>query len=94
MNCEFASHGDYVQCVRCGRVVRVTGSNVVAVCRSLSGLGDMVANGLAAVGITKDRVQAVASAFGIEDCGCQQRQAALNKLGEQLGLPPGSTANG
>lgn len=53
------------------------------------GLGDMVADGLAAVGITKARVQAVASAVGIEDCGCAKRQAALNRVGEALGLPPG-----
>ena len=53
------------------------------------GLGDMVADGLAAVGITKARVQAVASAVGIKDCGCSKRQAALNRAGEAFGLPPG-----
>lgn len=60
-------------------------------CRCRPGLGDMVASGLAAVGITKERAQAVASAVGVKDCGCKKRQAALNKLGEKLGLPPGST---
>lgn len=53
------------------------------------GLGDMVAAGLAAVGITKDRVQAVANKVGIKDCGCKKRQAALNRAGQYLGLPPG-----
>ena len=53
------------------------------------GLGDMVAAGLSAVGITKERAQAVASAVGVNDCGCRKRQAALNRLGEKLGLPPG-----
>lgn len=53
------------------------------------GLGDMVADGLASVGITKERVQAVASAVGIGDCGCGKRQAALNAIGEKLGLPAG-----
>lgn len=53
------------------------------------GLGDMVAAGLAAVGITKERVQAVASKVGINDCGCKKRQAALNRAGQYLGLPPG-----
>lgn len=53
------------------------------------GLGDMVAAGLAAVGITKERVQAVANKVGIKDCGCKKRQAALNRAGEYLGLPPG-----
>ena len=53
------------------------------------GLGDMVSAGLAAVGITKERVQAVASKVGIRDCGCSKRQAALNRAGQYLGLPPG-----
>lgn len=57
-----------------------------------AGLGDMVAAGLSAVGITKDRVQAVAQAVGVKDCGCPGRQAALNRLGAKLGLPPGTTA--
>lgn len=43
------------------------------------GLGDRVAAGLAAVGITKERVS---KAIG-RDCGCAKRQAALNKLGQQ-----------
>jgi hypothetical protein len=54
------------------------------------GLGDMVAAGLDAVGITKDRVQAIASAVGIKDCGCKQRQQAMNEFGTKfLGLPAG-----
>jgi hypothetical protein len=44
------------------------------------------------MGITKHRVQAVASAVGVKDCGCAKRQAALNRLGERLGLPPGQTS--
>lgn len=56
------------------------------------GLGDMVADGLSAVGITKERVQAVSSAVGIEDCGCKGRQKKLNELGRKyLGLPAGET---
>ena len=54
--------------------------------RPSPGLGDMVAAGLTAVGITKQRVQAVASAVGIKDCGCSKRQAALNRAGRQLGI--------
>lgn len=56
------------------------------------GLGDMIASGLSAIGITKARAQAVANAVGIKDCGCGKRQAAANRLGTYLGLPPGSTA--
>lgn len=50
------------------------------------GLGDMVASGLAAVGITKERAQAVANAVGVKDCGCAKRQAALNELGRRIGI--------
>lgn len=50
------------------------------------GLGDMVAAGLDAVGITKDRVQAVASRVGIKDCGCRKRQQRLNEIGRKLGI--------
>jgi len=39
------------------------------------GLGDTVAKGLAAVGITKERVQAVVG----EDCGCPERQEDWNQ---------------
>lgn len=57
------------------------------------GLGDMVAAGLASIGITKDRAQAVATAVGVKDCGCAGRRAKLNELGAKyLGLPTGSTS--
>jgi len=54
--------------------------------RAKPGLGDMVAAGLDAVGITKDRVQAVARRVGIKDCGCKKRQQRLNELGRKLGI--------
>jgi hypothetical protein len=60
--------------------------------KAKSGLGDMVAAGLDAIGVTKERVQAVASKVGIKDCGCAKRQAVLNRLGEKLGLPPGQAS--
>lgn len=50
--------------------------------RPRPGLGDMVAAGLSAVGITKERV----SAFLGRDCGCPKRQEALNKLGRKFGI--------
>lgn len=46
------------------------------------GLGDMVASGLSAVGITKQRVSALVGG----DCGCHERQEALNALGRRLGI--------
>ncbi len=55
-------------------------------CRCRPGLGDMVASGLAAVGITKERAQAVASAVGVKDCGCKKRQEKLNELGRRIGI--------
>jgi hypothetical protein len=49
------------------------------------GLGDMVAAGLAAVGITKERVSRLIG----QPCGCDKRQAALNKLGKIVGIGTG-----
>ena len=46
------------------------------------GLGDVVASGLEAIGITKDRVSSIAGG----DCGCLERQKAMNNLGYRLGL--------
>lgn len=44
------------------------------------GLGDHVADGLAAVGITKERVSKVLG----RDCGCKKRQELLNKIGQKV----------
>ena len=46
------------------------------------GLGDMVAAGLSAVGVTKERVS---KALG-KPCGCAKRQAKLNELGRRFGI--------
>lgn len=56
------------------------------------GLGDLATKVFSSVGITEARAQAVAKAVGLKDCGCNRRRAAMNRLGEKLGLPPGSTA--
>ena len=47
------------------------------------GLGDMVAAGLSAIGITPERVS---KAVGIKDCGCKKRQQQLNDLGRRIGI--------
>ena len=47
------------------------------------GLGDMVAAGLSAIGITPERVS---RALGVKDCGCKGRAEALNELGRRLGI--------
>lgn len=46
------------------------------------GLGDIVASGLSAIGVTKERVSA---AIG-RPCNCPKRQAALNAAGRRLGI--------
>ena len=46
------------------------------------GLGDAVAAGLAAVGITPERIT---KATG-KPCGCGKRKRALNRLGRRLGV--------
>jgi hypothetical protein len=51
--------------------------------RKRQGLGDMVAAGLSAVGITPERVSA---ALGVKDCGCKKRQQKLNELGRRIGI--------
>lgn len=50
------------------------------------GLGDHVADALAAFGITKERLEA---AMG-RPCGCEERQQLLNQVGYKLGIgtPP------
>jgi hypothetical protein len=46
------------------------------------GLGDMTADGLAAIGVTKERVS---KALG-RPCKCPERQAWLNRVGRILGI--------
>lgn len=50
--------------------------------RAKPGLGDMVAAGLSAIGVTKERVSAAVGG----DCGCHKRQEALNELGRKFGI--------
>lgn len=49
---------------------------------SRPGLGDMVSTGLAAVGITPERVSKVLG----RPCGCKERAAKLNELGRRIGI--------
>lgn len=78
---------DVAACVvsRDGDIVTVDETHA-AYPRARPGLGDRVASALDAVGITKARVQAVASMVGVKDCGCKQRQQALNAIGRRLGI--------
>lgn len=97
--CRFVFADGIWVCGQCGRKAKASSDTPpVAVCKHRPGLGDIVAAGLDAVGITKERVQRVAAAVGIKDCGCARRQAVLNQLGARMGLPLGldnlSTMNG
>jgi hypothetical protein len=71
------------RCTVCGRLARHRNTNIHAECRGPQpmGLGDMIASGLAYVGITNERVAAL-----VGDCGCQQRQEALNEFGRSIGI--------
>ena len=84
-NCVFEAIDGRWRCAVCGRDAAIRGTvPLVAECRkdSRPGLGDMVAAGLSAVGITKERVSKLAGG----DCGCAKRQAALNALGRRVGI--------
>ena len=69
-------------CRACG--ARVSGPHVRRNCGPPApGLGDMTAAALAAVGITKDRVEAVVGG----PCGCPKRQESMNEFGRKwLGI--------
>jgi hypothetical protein len=87
MNCTFrvVENGELfvAECSRCGARVNVASPRPpIAICPAGPGLGDRVASALSAVGITKERVSALAGG----DCGCKKRQEALNDLGRKIGL--------
>jgi hypothetical protein len=46
------------------------------------GLGDMVAAGLSAIGITPQRISALTG----RPCGCKERQRRLNEWGRKVGI--------
>jgi len=73
--CSFAGG----RCVVCG----APKINARQLCGSWRppGLGDRLAAALEAIGITKARVSA---ALGVKDCGCGERQDALNALGRKI----------
>jgi hypothetical protein len=77
VNCTYPAGSDV--CCRCG--VKSPWPHLARNCRP--GLGDMLHAGLAAVGITPDRV---AAALGVEDCGCEERRQLLNRAGYAIGI--------
>lgn len=56
-------------------------------CPKKKGLGDMVAEALATVGITPERYKNAKAAVGLKrKCDCPKRKAALNRLGRKIGI--------
>ena len=83
--CSFAARDGRWHCDSCGRTATVRSEKPpVAECRAKpkTGIGDMVAAGLSAIGITKERVSKLAGG----DCGCSKRQEQLNELGRKMGI--------
>ena len=79
LNCDGVS----CVCPVCGKELTLPYPGPAShLCRG-RGLGDYVAAGLSAVGITPARVSAV---LGVKDCGCKKRQAKLNELGRTFGI--------
>ncbi len=96
MNCTWEEHDlpddkgwRKVRCTRCGFITGKTPHEHDRIFRECNkmGLGDYAAFGLAAFGITKERVAWVRGMFGGTGCGgCPERQEALNEAGKKIGL--------
>ena len=78
--CDFDN--DAKTCLACGFVGPCRDARRQCTASQKPGLGDMVASALTAIGITKDRVSALAGG----DCGCVKRQQQLNELGRRVGI--------
>lgn len=83
-DCDFAYESGCGKCQRCGHTLCGAAPPIRRRCdvQPRPGLGDMVAAGLSAIGITKERVSAVVGG----DCGCGKRQEQLNELGRKIGI--------
>jgi hypothetical protein len=80
MNCRPTPAG---ACARCGR--RLPDVTKRRACRP--GLGDLVAAGLEAVGLTTTRADALARRLGLPGCGCPGRREWLNRAAGKPGNP-------
>lgn len=83
---EMPCDGDQCACPYCGARAQKPAKGFVlhgCVKRPVKkGLGDMVAGGLSALGITEERVKKLVGG----DCGCSKRKEFLNQLGKRIGL--------
>jgi hypothetical protein len=85
--CRFVVDANCARCQDCGFSICNVKMPVHRICHAAPkprpGLGDITASALAAVGLTKERVEAVVGG----PCGCDERQAWLNAAGEKwLGI--------
>lgn len=83
-DCDFTYDANCGVCSRCGFRLCNARPPIRRRCevQLKPGLGDMVASGLSAIGVTKARVSKLAGG----DCGCSKRQEALNALGRKIGI--------
>lgn len=73
------------------KVIELPPEVIAAMPKRSPGLGDLAASALAAVGITKERVEAIVGG----PCGCDERQETLNEIGRKwlgIGNPPATEA--
>jgi hypothetical protein len=82
MNCVFESMPGGCRCKTCGRKVkRHDGTNLVAACKSPSGLGDRVAQ---AIKLTAKLLRLERWVKETPGCGCGRRRQKLNAWGRWL----------
>jgi hypothetical protein len=84
-NCDFDYGDGCGKCRRCGFTLCGAKPPIRRRCdvQLKPGLGDMAASALAAVYITKERVEATVGG----PCGCDERQEAMNEFGRKwLGI--------
>lgn len=83
---EMPCDGSQCACPYCGaKAVKPEKGFVLHGCKKrpvTKGLGDMVADGLSALGITEERVSKLVGG----DCGCSKRKQLLNQLGRKIGI--------
>jgi hypothetical protein len=82
MNCKW----DNLRCIRCGATARSPAARRNCDAAPRPGLGDHLERVLSAVGVTKERADAVAVAVGWDGCGCEERKEFLNDAGLRIGI--------
>lgn len=92
--CRFQRDGDACRCIDCGQAFRVSDCGTLkANCVADGpgppppGLGDHTERLLKSLGVTPDRYRAAKELFGLAPtCGCEERKAWLNRVGQWFGM--------